>query len=269
VGTVTLSGVSKTYGDGTVAVSNLDLHVDDGEFVVLVGSSGCGKTTSLRMIAGLEAVSSGSIEIASVVMCHAAQGDKGASHYGPEEIARIRAVEAERAAEIAGAEHATLGIPDDEVLAADREQLRMVIDLIRRSKPDVIITHHPNDYHTDHLEISKLVFNASYLATSPLTATDEPPYPLVTPLYFMETVAGVGFSPTEFVDTSDVIEMKIAMLEAHESQMTWVREYHGVDFIDQARTTGRYRGHQCGVDYAEGFIPCLTWLRATTHRVLP
>ncbi|MBA3380924.1 MAG: ATP-binding cassette domain-containing protein [Actinobacteria bacterium] len=64
MGTVTLSGVSKTYGDGTVAVSNLDLHVDDGEFVVLVGSSGCGKTTSLRMIAGLEAVSSGSIEIA-------------------------------------------------------------------------------------------------------------------------------------------------------------------------------------------------------------
>ncbi len=40
----------------------------------------------------------------------------------------------------------------------------------------------------------------------------------------METVAGVSFSPTEFVDTTDVIETKIAMLEAHDSQMIWVRE---------------------------------------------
>ena len=205
----------------------------------------------------------------SVVMCHVTQGDKGASHYSAEEIARIRGHEARRAAEIAGAEHATLGIPDGEVLASDREQLELLIDVIRRAKPDVIITHHPDDYHTDHVETSKLVFNASYLASLALVRTSEPHHPVVTPLYYMETMSGIGFSPSEFVDISDVIETKVKMLDAHESQMIWVREYHGVDFIDQARMTGRYRGHQCGVQYAEAFTPKLTWLRGRTSRVLP
>jgi multiple sugar transport system ATP-binding protein len=51
------------YPDGTVAVTGLDLDVGDGEFVVLVGPSGCGKTTALRMIAGLETITSGRILI--------------------------------------------------------------------------------------------------------------------------------------------------------------------------------------------------------------
>jgi hypothetical protein len=34
-------------------------------------------------------------------------------------------------------------------------------------------------------------------------------------------------------------------------------------------TATRFRGQQCGVEYAEGFVPCLTWLRGTTRRLLP
>jgi N-acetylglucosamine malate deacetylase 1 len=205
----------------------------------------------------------------SVVMCHAAQGDKGSSEYTSEEIAQIRRGEAQKAAEVAGAEHATLGIPDMGILAADEDQLRLVIDLVRDVRPELIITHHPADYHSDHVEISKLVFSASYAATSPLIPTDKPHYPVVTPLYYMETISGCGFAPTEYVDTTDVLETKIAMLDAHGSQMKWVKEYHGVDFIDMARTSAAYHGHQCGVTYAEGFIPNLTWLRGTTRRMLP
>ena len=51
---VTFEGAGKVYKDGTRALEALDLAIDDGEFVVLVGSSGCGKTTALRMVAGLE-----------------------------------------------------------------------------------------------------------------------------------------------------------------------------------------------------------------------
>ena len=64
---VVLDQVTKRFGD-FVAVHELDLTVKDGEFVVLVGPSGCGKTTILRMVAGLEDITSGTIEIGGRVV---------------------------------------------------------------------------------------------------------------------------------------------------------------------------------------------------------
>jgi multiple sugar transport system ATP-binding protein len=66
--TVTFEDVSKTYPDGTRAVSHLSLDVADGEFVVMVGPSGCGKSTTLRMLAGLEDVTSGKVRIGDDVV---------------------------------------------------------------------------------------------------------------------------------------------------------------------------------------------------------
>jgi multiple sugar transport system ATP-binding protein len=60
---IVLDDVSKIYPGGTTAVSDLNLHVEDGEFIVLVGPSGCGKTTALRMVAGLESITEGTISI--------------------------------------------------------------------------------------------------------------------------------------------------------------------------------------------------------------
>jgi N-acetylglucosamine malate deacetylase 1 len=204
-----------------------------------------------------------------VVMCHASKGDKGSFVHSSEEIVRIRGAEARRAAELAGAEYATLGLSDGEVLAADPDQRRIVVDLVREARPDVIITHPPGDYMGDHNEISKLVFECSFHATLPLLETSRPPHTSVTPLYYMDTVMGVGFSPTEYVDVGDVMDVKAAMLEAHESQLTWLRDHDGVDIVEQMKTTSRFRGQQCGVQYAEGFVQCLTWLRGTTRRLLP
>src|ERR1043165_7307792 len=59
---VTLSEVHKYFGAVQV-VKGISLTIDDGEFLVLLGPSGCGKTTALRMIAGLESVTSGRILI--------------------------------------------------------------------------------------------------------------------------------------------------------------------------------------------------------------
>ncbi|MBV8628571.1 MAG: ABC transporter ATP-binding protein, partial [Paraburkholderia sp.] len=64
---VQLNGIFKRYGD-TQVVHGIDLHIDDGEFVVLVGPSGCGKSTMLRMIAGLEEISEGEIAIGGTVV---------------------------------------------------------------------------------------------------------------------------------------------------------------------------------------------------------
>jgi NitT/TauT family transport system ATP-binding protein len=57
-----LSGVSKAYQNGTIALTGVDLTVQLGEFVSLLGPSGCGKSTLLRLVAGLGAVSSGQID---------------------------------------------------------------------------------------------------------------------------------------------------------------------------------------------------------------
>lgn len=58
-----LSGVNKLYGGAVHAVKDLNLSVDQGEIIALLGSSGCGKTSTLRMIAGFEEVTSGTISI--------------------------------------------------------------------------------------------------------------------------------------------------------------------------------------------------------------
>src|SRR5437764_5352090 len=65
---ITLEKLTKVYPDGTAAVSDVDLEIADGQLVVFVGPSGCGKTTALRMIAGLETITSGEVTIAGHVV---------------------------------------------------------------------------------------------------------------------------------------------------------------------------------------------------------
>ena len=60
---IVLEGVTKVFDDGYEAVKDMNLDIGDGEFMILVGPSGCGKSTALRMIAGLEDISSGELKI--------------------------------------------------------------------------------------------------------------------------------------------------------------------------------------------------------------
>ncbi|MDO5710964.1 MAG: ABC transporter ATP-binding protein [Micrococcales bacterium] len=67
MGTLTMRGVRKTYGK-TIAVADMDLEVGDGEFFVILGPSGAGKTTTLKAIAGLVDIDTGEVSINSVDM---------------------------------------------------------------------------------------------------------------------------------------------------------------------------------------------------------
>jgi len=74
---LTLKSVEKVYGGGFKAVHGIDLDVADGEFMVLVGPSGCAKSTTLRMIAGLETVTGGEIRIGGRLVNDLVPGKRG------------------------------------------------------------------------------------------------------------------------------------------------------------------------------------------------
>lgn len=204
-----------------------------------------------------------------VTMCHVASGNRGSFHLTREETAATRLSEARAAAAVIDAAHETLGVPDCEVNAADAVQRRQAVDLIRRHRPDVVITHAPHDYMADHNEVSRLIFDASFFASVPLLETQEAASEVVPALYYMDTVNGLGFVPTEYVDISATIETKTQMLSAHTSQLEWLREHDKIDVVADMRTVAAYRGLQSGVAFAEGFTACLTSLRVRTSRLLP
>ena len=74
---LTLKGLNKIYPNGFHAVHNFDLEIEKGEFIVFVGSSGCGKSTTLRMIAGLENISSGEFYIDGKLVNEKSPRDRG------------------------------------------------------------------------------------------------------------------------------------------------------------------------------------------------
>ena len=202
-----------------------------------------------------------------VTVCHVANGNMGHEIIKPAELRDMRAAEAKKAGSLAGIEVVTLDIGDLLPNGCDIKQRDMVVELIRDVQPDFIITHGPTDYMPDHREVSKLVFDASFAASVPQYGKG--PKAAITPLYYMDNLAGLNFVPNEFVDISDEIELKIEMLECHESQLKWMRDHDHIDFAEFVRTCSRFRGLQCGVDYAEAFTQELVWPKATTKRLLP
>ena len=205
----------------------------------------------------------------TVITCHASSGNLGHVVIPPEELKKIRAEEARRAGALAGIEVITAGFEDLEIFDNNKKARDMMVDVIKYANPDLIITHNPDDYMPDHTAVSRLVFDASFTATLPNYKSQYKDPAKLVPIYYMDTLAGVNFNPTEFVDISDEIDLKLQMLECHESQLQWMREHDHIDFADMVKTCSRYRGYQCGDEYAEGFRQCQVYLKGTTKRLLP
>jgi len=205
----------------------------------------------------------------SVIVCHLSQGNLGHMEIPPQELIPIREAEAKRAGAIAGIEVISGGMKDLEIYDNNKASRDIVVDIIRYADPDVIITHNPDDYMPDHTAVSRLVFDACFTATLPNYPTKNKTVAKLTPIYFMDTLAGVNFQPEIYVDISDVIEIKMAMLNCHESQLKWMKEHDNIDFSDFVKTCARYRGFQCGANFAEGFRQCKAYLKQGTVRHLP
>lgn len=203
-----------------------------------------------------------------VTMVCAANGDCGSAVHPRAEIAAIRRQEAEAAAAIIGADYYCLDYSDLEI-PLDLEARVKLVEVIRRCRPDFIISHAPNDYMLDHRSAGALAEVASFDATIPNLKTESPVYNRIVPVYAMDTVAGVGFEPAEYVDISDHFDTKSRMLACHESQVAWLRHHDAVQVDEMMEVMARFRGVQAGVRFAEGFRPVQMWGRVIARRLLP
>ncbi len=205
----------------------------------------------------------------TVIVCHVSTGSLGHVVIPPDELRVIRANEAKKAGSLAGIEVICAGFDDLEIFDNNKEARDKIVDVIQYADPDFIITHTPNDYMPDHVAVSKLVFDACFAATLPNYKCKYNKPAKLVPIYYMDPPAGVEFNPTEFVDITNEIDLKIEMLECHESQIKWMRDHDNIDFADMVRVTSKFRGYQCGAEYAEGFTQCRVYLKGTTKRLLP
>lgn len=206
-----------------------------------------------------------------IFICYLTTGDKGSETLSSKEMVAIRKKESENSAKLINAKLFPLNIPDGEVVMSLELRCK-IIGVMRKVCPDVIITHYDKDYMSDHNTTSKLVADAAFWSmVSNFKGIPETKGKHSRPkvLYNMDTLGGISFQPQEYVDITSVIDIKIEMLSQHKSQLQYMKERDGMDFIDYMLTSAKYRGYQCGVKYAEGFIAVKRYPFLTTKRLLP
>lgn len=203
-----------------------------------------------------------------VTMLVMSDGSAGHAEIPAVELAAIREREARAAAAVIGADLVWLGLPDEFVFN-DEPTRRRLLDAIRAARPDLILTHAAVDYHPDHVATHRAVFDASFIVGLPNVPTPSPPHPGVPPLFYFDTLAGVGFLPTEYVDITETFATKQEMLGKHVSQVEWLKHHDGIDIFRFVETVARFRGLQCGSAYAEGFCRADVWPRVQPRRLLP
>lgn len=207
----------------------------------------------------------------TVLMCTLCNGALG-GNIPKDELAAIRRKEAEAAAAVIGAEYIP-SLFEDLDLYPDKSSRQKVADMIRKARPDFIITHPPVDYAPDHVATSQLVFDASFLATLPNYGTKAEaetlsPGPAV-PIFYMEAIGGHEFRPTIWIDITETFQLKKEMLKCHESQVEWLKKWRGTDIIAKMEAQSRYRGMQSGVEYAEVFTALYASQRVQAIDFLP
>jgi LmbE family N-acetylglucosaminyl deacetylase len=212
-----------------------------------------------------------------VVMCVVTDG-RGRPMGNPDEIAAIRKAEAQASADLIGAELVWMGIPDGALMVND-DGRHQFVEVIRGSNADVIITHPPDDYHPDHNATNQLVLDAAQVSRTSNYRSAFPPVRKSVPVAYMAAEFGINFVPEDYVDVSDVWDIKVKMLLQHRSQHmpgpTYDPQYVLPDNTEQigivraARVMSEFYGLACGAAYAEPF----RWWRAANRivakRLLP
>jgi N-acetylglucosamine malate deacetylase 1 len=163
-----------------------------------------------------------------VKMVSLTNGNAGHQTLRGPELAQRRRAEATAAGAVIGATYDVLDNNDGELLPT-LENRWQVIRLIRHFRPDLVLTHRPNDYHPDHRYTSQLVQDAAYMVTVPAVAPDTPhlardPIIAYLPDDFQKPYP---FRPAVVVDIGSVFDRIAAMLACHVSQFFEWLPYNG------------------------------------------
>lgn len=197
-------------------------------------------------------------------------GDAGTNSLTREEIVKIRLDEALEGSKVLGTELIMLGFYDQMFLDTVENRL-VVLDALRQVKPDIVFTLNPKDTtSSDHRVGAGIGMDMSFIISSNSIKTECPRVDKVPALYFMDAPGEINFSPIEFVDISDVMDLKKEALAKHKSQFEWMNSLVGKNSsLENMETINRFRGFQCGVRYAEAFEPKNTFTRGRVNSLLP
>lgn len=218
-------------------------HPDDLEIL-------CGGTIASYAAAGHE-----------VWMAVATNGNVGSPALGKAEIAAVRKAEATAASQRLGAAGLIWMDEDDEFLFDDLRTRMKFVDAVRQAKAEIIVTHNPNDYHPDHIACSKLATDARILSGVRLIETEHAPVEKGPELYYMDSIAGINFTPQYYVDITETFEVKMAALRSHDSQNAWLKKIFNQELLDVAQVQSAFRGLQVGRPFAEAFMQPSYWPR--------
>ena len=147
-------------------------------------------------------------------------GESGHFQQHGEALVERRYQEALKAAHVIGAEYATLDAPDGRLMPT-LELRERIIGVIRLFKPDLILTHRPNDYHPDHRYTSLLVQDASALLTVPAVCPQTPCLSRAPVIAYAHDAFQKPrpFSPDVVIDVDAAMDRKWDMLDCHVSQV--------------------------------------------------
>lgn len=138
---------------------------------------------------------------ADVAVAVATDGARGGAG-DPAELRLVRQAEAETAAQLLQTRPRFLDLPDGR-LASDSTLITELGALVQELRPQLVVTHAPNDYHADHRALSSAVSQAVNFAV---------------PVLWMDTLNGTGFVPTHYVDVSEYFPAKCDAIRCHVSQ---------------------------------------------------
>jgi len=192
---------------------------------------------------------------AAVRFVSVTNGQSGHHEIRGEELAKIRRAEAAAAGRVLGIRYDVLDFKDG-ALQPTLDARDQIIGLIREERPDLILTHRPNDYHPDHRYTSQLVCDAAYMVTVPAVVPDVPALsdnPVIAYLSDHFT-RPYPFSPTVAVDIENTLDSLIDMLDCHKSQFyEWLA--FNMHYADQLPDGAAERKSWLRQRYQERLVP--------------